>query len=241
MKQKALFFIISMFLLATNGFGQAVNPLAYYNDRDGNALEGTSIDDGEAPLNVRFRPNPSNMGEWIPSYEWHFIQTKSAESQTPKKLFVRYDEEVEYTFNESGTYNVYLKTFLKKTDSTTGTEDTAELDSVTLTITIAESKLEFPNAFSPNDDGINDVYGAKKDYKSIVSFRAIILNRWGQKLYEWNDPAGGWDGTYNGNDVKQGVYYVFVQAKGADGKDYKIRKDVNLLRGYTENKNTGDE
>ena len=47
-------------------------------------------------------------------------------------------------------------------------------------------------------------------------------------------PAGGWDGKFNGKDVKQGVYFVLVKAKGADGRKYNIKKDVNLLRGYTE-------
>jgi gliding motility-associated-like protein len=133
---------------------------------------------------------------------------------------------------ESGTYNIVLKTTLKDGIN----ED--KLDSVDITIVIAESKLEFPNAFSPNGDGRNDIYRAKPEYKSIVSFRAIILNRWGQKLYEWDNPAGGWDGKFHGNDVKQGVYYVFVEAKGADGKEYKIKKDINLLRGYTEKGNS---
>jgi gliding motility-associated-like protein len=67
-----------------------------------------------------------------------------------------------------------------------------------------------------------------------VEFRASIYNRWGQKLYSWTDPYDGWDGTFNGKPVKQGVYYVNVVAKGADGYEYHIRRDVNLLRGYTE-------
>lgn len=57
----------------------------------------------------------------------------------------------------------------------------------------------------------------------------------GQKLYSWTDPAGGWDGTFNGKAVADGVYFVNVKAKGADGRVYHIRRDVNLLRGYTEN------
>jgi len=153
------------------------------------------------------------------------------ESEGHRELFVRYEEDTQYTFNESGTYNIVLKTQLMT--------DTVELDSVTITVAIAESKLEFPNAFSPNDDGINDIYKAKEGWRSIVKFRAIIINRWGQKLYEWSDPAGGWDGKHNGHDVKDGVYYVQVTAKGADGKDYHIRKDVNLLRGYSEGGTTG--
>ena len=108
-----------------------------------------------------------------------------------------------------------------------------------LRVTISESKLEMPNAFSPNGDGINDIYKAKDGYQSLTEFHAYIFNRWGQKLYEWTNPADGWDGKYKGKDVAQGVYYVLVKAKGADGKTYNIKRDVNLLRGYTEGTNTG--
>lgn len=101
-----------------------------------------------------------------------------------------------------------------------------------------ESILQMPNAFSPNGDGINDIYKAKSGYQGITEFRAIIFNRWGQKLYEWNDPAEGWDGTYKGKPVKEGVYFVLVKAKGSDGKVYNIKRDVNLLRGYMEETTT---
>ena len=105
-------------------------------------------------------------------------------------------------------------------------QDTAKTDSVVVT----DSFLEMPNGFSPNDDGINDTYHAKRTYKNIVDFHAYIFNRWGQKLYDWTDINGEWDGTYNGHPVKDGVYFVLVKARGADGKEYNIRRDVNLLR-----------
>ena len=92
-----------------------------------------------------------------------------------------------------------------------------------------------PNAFSPNNDGINDKYQAKSTSKSIVEFHAYIFNRYGQKLYDWtdwNNRDGGWDGTYNGHPVKDGVYYVDVKARGADGIEYEIRRDVNLMRNF---------
>lgn len=220
-------------LLPVTMTGQKISPLAYYTDKEGTSVETTSINDGEAPLSVSFRANPEDMGTWTPSYEWHFKVTRKNENNgKPKELFVRYEENTDYTFMESGTYTIVLKTSLKDGIN----ED--QLDSVEITVVISESKLEFPNAFSPNGDGKNDIYRAKPDYKSIVSFRAIILNRWGQKLYEWDNPAGGWDGKYHGNDVKQGVYFVLVEAKGADGKEYKIRKDINLLRGYIEKGNS---
>ena len=113
-------------------------------------------------------------------------------------------------------------------------QDVASNDSVASDSTVVlTSTLVMPNAFSPNDDQINDVYKVKS-YQNIVEFRAYIFNRWGQKLFEWTNIDDGWDGKYRGNDVKQGTYFVFVKAKGADGQTYNIRKDVNLLRGYTE-------
>ena len=99
-------------------------------------------------------------------------------------------------------------------------------------VTGSESKLSFPNAFSPNGDGHNDIYKAK-EYQNITEFHAYIFNRWGQKLYEWTNPAEGWNGTSHGKDVADGVYFVLVKAKGSDGREYNIRKDVNLLRGYS--------
>ena len=98
---------------------------------------------------------------------------------------------------------------------------------------VLTSTLVMPNAFSPNDDQINDVYKVKS-YQNIVEFHAYIFNRWGQKLYEWTNIDEGWDGKYRGNDVKQGTYFVLVKAKGADGHNYNIRKDVNLFRTFTE-------
>ncbi len=87
-----------------------------------------------------------------------------------------------------------------------------------------------PNTFTPNGDGHNDIFKAK-EYRNLSEFHAYIFNRWGQKLYEWTDPAEGWDGTYHGSEVKTGVYFVLVKARGTDDVIYNIRKDVNLLRG----------
>ena len=214
-----------MALLPLTSQAQGVEPTATYVDDDLNTVEATTDFVAQAPLDVTFRANPKDMGTHTPAYEWHF--RKETEAQD---MMVRYEEDTQYTFTESGTFRVTLKTRLTDTDE--------ELDSVVIRVTISESKLEFPNAFSPNGDGINDVYRAKPGYRSIVQFHAYIFNRWGQKLYEWTDPAGGWDGTYKGSDVKQGTYYVLVKAKGADGREYNIKRDVNLLRGYTEGTST---
>lgn len=204
-----------------------IDPQATFTTDEGEET-GTSYS-GSAPLTVVFHANAENVGVYTPHYEWRF--TKEGETQP---YLVRYEEETEYTFTQAGSHRIVLyATFINGTDTVAYTKDYWQ-DAQPITIQISESKLEMPNAFSPNGDGINDIYRAKNNYQSIVEFDAYIFNRWGQKIYEWHDPAGGWDGKFNGKDVKQGVYFVLVKAKGADGRKYNIKKDVNLLRGYTE-------
>ncbi len=232
MKKNLIFLVFALFWGTIATFAQKVNPRAYYIDEEGLAQDTVSIENAQAPLQVTFRANPEDMDGFTPSFEWHFLKGQS--NATPVEIFVRYEEDTEYTFNESGNYQIVLRTYLD--------QDSTELEPVTIPISISESRLEFPNAFSPNGDGKNDKYGAKgvndpnspAHWKSIVKFHAMIINRRGQKIYEWYDPAGYWDGTYNGHDVKEGVYYVVVSAKGADGREYNIRKDINLLRSYIE-------
>ena len=203
-----------------------IDPKITYTDKEEEKTEWQNVT-AEAPLHVRFTANPSNLepGE---SIEWSIKNKNTGTSVT------RYEEDTEYVFTESGLHTITVTEWL----------DNEAINTKSIEITIAESHLEMPNAFSPNDDGHNDYYGAKGikkneanssgAYRSIVEFHAWIFNRWGQKLYEWTDIEGYWDGTYNGSPVKDGVYYVVVKARGADGIEYNIRRDVNLIRNYNE-------
>ena len=194
------------------------NPTAYYTI-DGEEMESTDmIADAQAPLTIRFAANPTET-EGDVGYEWRF--TREGEE---KPFMTRYEETTTYEFKQSGMTKVELYV-------TMAGYDEAEL-TATFSISITNSMLEMPNAFSPNGDGVNDIYKAKENHKSIVEFHAYIFNRWGQKIYDWTDINGGWDGTWNGKDVKDGTYYVLVKAKGADGINYEIKKDVNVLRKY---------
>ncbi len=222
--------IIVLFLLAIMPIMAFAdyNPTAYYII-DGDPVESTdAITDAQAPLEVTFKANPSDIPDGVtPSYEWRF--KKDGEEQA---FLIRYEEETVYDFRESGTFDVSLYVSLNPIN---------EPDLIsTIRITISTSLLEMPNAFSPNGDGINDVYKAKDNHRSIVDFHAYIFNRWGQKLYDWTDINGGWDGTYKGSPVKDGVYFVLVKAKGADGIDYNIKRDVNILRNYIESVGTSE-
>lgn len=192
--------------------------------------EETSYE-GSAPVEIRFEARPENLGSYTAYYEWRFY-TQGNESSP---YIIRYDENTAYTFMTSGqTFIDLLITFVDGKDTIN-----YEMDEP-FVVSVSESKLEMPTAFSPNGDGINDVYKAKDGWQSIVSFKAAIFTRWGKKLYEWNDPDGGWDGKVNGHVVPDGAYYCVVQAKGADGKNYSIKKTVNVLTTYDE-QSTGTE
>lgn len=228
MKIKQLFALSAALFMAFPALADElpiVSPTAEYTDSLGQLkiLHTTESLTEQAPLTLRFRANAENTVGYTMNYQWSIHKTGDTSFN-----IVNYNEEFEQTFTRAGEFRVNL--VYTYTDSN-GKQTSVETDS--LRFTIKESKLEFPNAFSPNGDSWNNIYKAKV-CQSIVEFRATIYNRWGQKLYSWTDPNGGWDGTFNGKPVKQGVYFVNVVAKGADGYEYHIRRDVNLLRGYTE-------
>ena len=223
--------LLALFLIAGLPFCAfaGVSPTATYIGSDGvettkNAGEEVT---GDAPLLVRFTANPSDIAAGY-TLDWRFVHS----GVDGKTELTRYEENPEFTFTQSGQTIVTL--YARLNDEL--------LDSASITVTITESHLEMPNAFSPNGDGHNEIYGAKGanfanasgKYRSIVEFHGYIFNRWGQKLFEWTDITKGWDGTYNGSPCKDGVYYVLVKARGADGKEYNIRRDVNLIRDHND-------
>ena len=228
-----LLVIACLFLAFANVEAQenmpAISPTATITTATGETQEVTEYS-GSAPLQVHFAPNVENPEGYEAYYEWRFYKEGTS---IEEPYLVRHEEETDFTFNEAGGHCIALIAYFMNGNDTIVKYDTDYwMDATPIRISISTSKLDFPNAFSPNGDGVNDICRAKTDYQSIVGFKAVIYNRWGQKLYEWNNPAGGWDGTYKGNPVKQGVYYVQVTAKGADGRRFNIKKDVNLLRTF---------
>lgn len=217
---------ISSFLYADDVY-PTINAIAVIEN--GTSEESVITYSGSAPLKVLFLSNVENAEGWSSYYEWRFTHE---DDNTP--YLIRYEPDTEYTFTRAGLHSIELYATFQKGSETIEFKEEYWSNVGPITITISESKLEMPNAFSPNGDGINDKFKAKEGYQSLTEFHAYIFNRWGQKLFEWTDPADGWDGTYNGKPVKQGVYFVLVEAKGADGREYKIRRDVNLLRSHEE-------
>ncbi|MGQ9846316.1 MAG: T9SS type B sorting domain-containing protein, partial [Bacteroidales bacterium] len=131
-------------------------------------------------------------------------------------------QDFHYTFEDEGCYRIVLIATSKQ-----GCRDTVEYKWLCV-----DSKPEFdvPNVFTPNGDGQNDdfiIHG-----KAIVEFKCTIFNRWGKKLYEWDDITKGWNGKINGNgaDASPGIYYYVVTAKDKKGKDYEQKGYFYLLK-----------
>lgn len=248
MKHYLFTFILAVWLGATANVAAqtddeqpSINPSGESIDDEGKEETGQSFT-GSAPKTVRFYANPQNVGGWNAYYEWRFYLTELNGTVHDTPYLIRYEEDTEYTFTQAGQHRVMCYAYFTQGTDTVFFTDEYWNEREPLSVTISESRLEMPNAFSPNDDDTNDYYNAKglqqgNGPQSIVSFDGYIFNRWGQMLYHWTDCytyKAGWDGTYKGKPVKQGVYFCLVKAKGADGRDYHIRTDVNLLRGYTE-------
>jgi trimeric autotransporter adhesin len=95
-------------------------------------------------------------------------------------------------------------------------------------------KLELPNVFTPNGDGINDFFAA--NIKSLESYTGIIFNRWGKKIYEWDSATEtGWDGTIKGKGntvAAPGVYYYIIKAVGKDdaATEFEFTGYITLIR-----------
>jgi len=90
--------------------------------------------------------------------------------------------------------------------------------------------FDVPNVFTPNGDGQNDEFIIHGE--SIVEFHCIIYNRWGKKLYEWDDVTKGWNGKINGDgaEASPGIYYYIVTAKDKKDKDYDQKGFFYLLK-----------
>ena len=80
------------------------------------------------------------------------------------------------------------------------------ISSDTIVLLHLNCNLYIPNAFTPNDDGINDEFFAIPN-ESISRFNMVIFNRWGQVLIKLDNIYKHWDGKYKGRKIQEGVYY----------------------------------
>ncbi|MBP9068734.1 MAG: gliding motility-associated C-terminal domain-containing protein [Bacteroidia bacterium] len=129
-------------------------------------------------------------------------------------------ESVLQPFNTPGNYTVSLIAF-----GANGCNDTLDYNFV---IDDA-SDVKLVNVFTPNNDGVNDAF--KPIIKGIFEMKVWVFDRWGVLMYNWNGIKGSWDGyTTSGIQCPDGVYAYVLEAKGFDGKEYKLKSSLTLIR-----------
>ena len=104
-------------------------------------------------------------------------------------------------------------------------------DSVTITVNelICEPPVVYiPNAFSPNGDGLNDQFHVRGTHIREVDLK--VYNRWGEKVFETQNPEQGWDATHNGNPVESGVYVYHVNVICLDDQRYFEKGNVTVIK-----------
>lgn len=107
------------------------------------------------------------------------------------------------------------------------------IDSLVRQLDIApETRLHFPNAFTPNDDSVNDVFVPKGYLKGYKRYTLRIWNRWGEVVFEADEPEAAWNGRHQnaGQPVPSGVYLYEMTLIGPRGEVDQRRGSLTLLR-----------
>ncbi|MFY0644138.1 MAG: gliding motility-associated C-terminal domain-containing protein [Bacteroidia bacterium] len=99
-------------------------------------------------------------------------------------------------------------------------------DSTFVTLSNCNCLVHIPNAFSPNEDLINDFFSAVTECE-ITNYQLIIYTRWGEKIYESNQP---WNGTYNDAKCQSGVYLFHINYTEPNGRMHNEHGSVTLVR-----------
>jgi gliding motility-associated-like protein len=157
---------------------------------------------------VRFTDQSQRANSWF----WNFGNNATAIVQNPT-----------YTYPDTGVYIVR-----QIVTHPSGCRDTAEQ---VLDIR-PEVRYFLPNAFTPNGDGLNETFQGTGVLVGATNFQFTIWNRWGELIYETNDPESGWNGRKHntGAESPNGVYVVVVQFRGPRGEPYEFKTFATLIR-----------
>jgi gliding motility-associated-like protein len=152
----------------------------------------------------------------IVSWNWYFMNTAQ---------YTSVEQNPTFAYTEPGTYPVVL---VVKSDR--GCADTL----IRPLVVGEDYGLYVPNAFTPNDDGLNDIFQPKGF--GIVKYELNIFDRWGEKVFSTKDFEQGWDGTMQSKkDVKYGIleegsYTWLINVTNVFGKSHELKGHVILMR-----------
>lgn len=168
---------------------------------------------GSAPCEIQFE---AYVTDGVIHHEWQLTR-----DQTFEEIDFRFtQQDLDYTFLDEGSH--YLRYIGSNADGS------CEYISDVYEVTIGESDLKVPNAFSPNGDGVNDEW--KVAYRSLLNFQCTIFDRQGHQVCHLTSPEQGWDGKVGGKIVDSGVFFYVIEATGTDGKKYRKSGDINIVK-----------
>lgn len=102
-------------------------------------------------------------------------------------------------------------------------------DSIVVTID-PYTLLLLPDAFSPNDDGLNDLFRIVRYLNIQYLEEFAVYDRWGEKVFTTDIITDGWNGKFKGHEEPMGTYVWFVKARTYDGQDVLKKGNVTLIR-----------
>jgi len=103
--------------------------------------------------------------------------------------------------------------------------------SLSNTTCITPKELIFiPNSFTPNSDGINDLFLPQIGFADFTTYKISIYNRLGQEVFMSNNIEKGWDGTNKNEQLQNGIYIYTIQINNTEGKPISISGTIALLR-----------
>ena len=148
---------------------------------------------------------------------------------------------VEWTPNETLSCSDCLTPIATPLQQTSYQVRVTSVDGCTATATTTvflqkNVSIYVPNAFSPNGDGINDVFHIFSGGHAIATIKSFkVFSRWGETISEWydfppNDPKYGWDGTHRGEIMDPAVFVWFAELELVDGSTRFFEGDVTLIR-----------
>lgn len=98
------------------------------------------------------------------------------------------------------------------------------------TITVATDSIDIPNVFTPNGDNVNDFFHPVIPGLGVAILDMKIYSRWGNLIYDQDNPGVGWDGTHKGVECPMDVYAYVIKAGFLDGREHYFRGDITLVR-----------
>jgi gliding motility-associated-like protein len=104
-------------------------------------------------------------------------------------------------------------------------------DTVSLQVVDWDCTKDFvfvPTAFTPNNDGVNDIFEVKTG--TITELEFAIYDRWGEKLFETTDLKAQWDGKYKGKALEPQVLVYYIHARCLDNREFRDKGNITIIK-----------